>query len=123
MNCADAPIAFSVWLPGIIVIAVKSRAPPTPPVATVRLAVPTTLPVDEVMVAVMEVVPMPTAVATPEALTVATSVLLDAQVTPVVMFCVFEGCPATDIGLGRRELGRAPNRPDAGRSWSHLNQA
>ena len=93
MNCAAAPIAFSVWLLGVIVIAVKSRAPPAPPVATVRLAVPITLPVDEVMVAVIEVVPLPTAVATPEALTVATSVLLDAHVTPVVMFWVVDGCP------------------------------
>jgi hypothetical protein len=45
------------------------------------------------MVAVIEVVPLPTAVATPEELTVATSVLLDAHVTLDVMFWVVDGCP------------------------------
>jgi hypothetical protein len=39
----------------------------------------------------MVVVPTPIAVATPEALMVATEGLLELQVTPVVMFCV-EGC-------------------------------
>jgi hypothetical protein len=62
-------------------------------VVTVRLAVPATAPTDEVMVAVIEVVPLPTAVATPAELIVATSVLLDVHVTELVMFCVVDGCP------------------------------
>jgi hypothetical protein len=49
--------------------------------------------VGEVIVAVIVVVPFATAVAIPEELTVATSVLLDAQVTEDVMFCVVDGCP------------------------------
>jgi hypothetical protein len=77
-----------------MVIAVNSRAPPPPPVVvTVRVAVPTTGPEEEVMVAVMDVVPLLTAVASPEELTVATSVLLDAHVTEVVIVWFVDGCP------------------------------
>jgi hypothetical protein len=70
---------------------IDCRTPPLPPV-TVRLAVPTTGPDDEDIVAVMEVVPELTAMATPvEGMMVATAVLLDAQVTELVMSFVLGG--------------------------------
>jgi hypothetical protein len=70
---------------------IDCRPPPLPPV-TVRLAVPTIGPDDEDIVAVMEVVPELTAMATPvEGMMVATAVLLDAQVTELVMSFVLGG--------------------------------
>jgi hypothetical protein len=91
MNCAVPPMVFSVWLLGMMVIAVNSRWSGTP-VVTFRVAVPTTGPKDPFMVAVMVVVPTAKAVARPEELMVATPVLLDAQVASSVIFCVVVGC-------------------------------
>ena len=64
--------------------------PPAEPV-TVRVALELVGPLNARPPAVMVVVPGPTAVATPEALTVATEGALDAQVTPLVRVCVV-GC-------------------------------
>jgi hypothetical protein len=89
-NCVVCPICGMVGAAGYSVITVS---PPVPPVVTVRLAVPTTGPNDELMVAVMDAVPLPTALAKPEELTVATSVLLDAHVTSAVTFWFVGGCP------------------------------
>jgi hypothetical protein len=63
--------------------------PPVPlePV-TVRTALELTGPLNPVEVAVIVVVPAPTAVTIPEALTVATAGVLDVQLTRLVMFCV-----------------------------------
>jgi hypothetical protein len=61
--------------------------PPLEPV-TVRVALDVVGPLNAVALAVIVVVPAPTAVATPEALTVATAEVLELQVTRVVMFCV-----------------------------------
>jgi hypothetical protein len=64
--------------------------PPVPPLVpvTVRFAEEVIGPANPVVLAVMIVEPALTAVATPEALTVATEGLLETQVTPVVTFCV-----------------------------------
>jgi hypothetical protein len=63
--------------------------PPPDPV-TVRLPLELTGPLNAVAPAVIIVVPALTAVATPEALTVATEGMLEVQVTPPVMFCFEE---------------------------------
>jgi hypothetical protein len=64
--------------------------PATPPPAevTVRVAVELTGPLNAVALAVIVVVPAPTAVASPEALTVATAGALEVQVTALVIICV-----------------------------------
>jgi hypothetical protein len=62
--------------------------PPEPEPVTVRVALELTRPLNAVALAVILVVPAPTAVATPEALTVATEGTLEVQVTPLVIFCV-----------------------------------
>jgi hypothetical protein len=66
--------------------------PPTPPPVpvTVRSAVELTGPLYPVALAVMTAEPALTAVATPEALTVATEGVLEVQVTALVRFCVEE---------------------------------
>jgi hypothetical protein len=66
--------------------------PATPPLepVTVRFAVELTEPAYPVALAVMIVEPALTAVATPEALTVATAGTLEVQVTGLVTFCVEE---------------------------------
>lgn len=61
--------------------------PPDVPV-TVRVALELTGPLNALALAVMTVEPALTAVATPEALTVATDGVLEAQVTVLVIFCV-----------------------------------
>jgi hypothetical protein len=63
------------------------EVPPVEPV-TVRATSELTGPLNAVAVAVIVVVPALTAVASPEALTVATEGELEVQVTPLVKFCV-----------------------------------
>ena len=63
-------------------------ATPPPEAATVRVALELIGPLYACALAVMVVVPAPTAVATPEALTVATDGVLEVQVTMLVTFCV-----------------------------------
>jgi hypothetical protein len=71
--------------------------PPLPPVVppadpvTVMTALEEVGPLNAVALAVIVVVPALTAVAIPEALTVATAGVVELQVTRLVMFCV-EGC-------------------------------
>jgi hypothetical protein len=64
--------------------------PATPPPAdvTVRIALELTGPLNAVALPLMVVVPAPTAVASPEALTVATAGTLEVQVTTLVTFWV-----------------------------------
>src|ERR1700751_2019548 len=62
--------------------------PPEPEPVTVRVPLELRCPVHPVALAVIVVVPAPTAVATPAALTVATEGTLEVQVTEPVMFCV-----------------------------------
>ena len=62
--------------------------PPEPEPVTVMVALELILPVHPDALAVIVVVPAPTAVAIPEALTVATEGTLEAQVTELVMFWV-----------------------------------
>jgi hypothetical protein len=59
--------------------------PPLEPV-TVRVALELAGPLNDAALAVIVVVPAPTAVATPAALTVATEGTLEVQVTELVMF-------------------------------------
>jgi hypothetical protein len=55
---------------------------------TVRVALALTPPLNAVAFAVIVVVPAATAVTNPESLMVATAGVLEAQVTPLVTFCV-----------------------------------
>jgi hypothetical protein len=65
-------------------------AGPPPDPITVKLALELTGPLYAIAFAVTVVVPAPTAVTNPEALTVATAGTVEDQVTPVAMFCVVE---------------------------------
>jgi len=72
-------------------IEIEAILPPAePPLegATVRVALELTGPLNAVALAVIVVVPAPTAVASPEALTVATEGALEVQVTLLVTSCV-----------------------------------
>jgi hypothetical protein len=73
---------------GIMVSETRS-VPPAPPPGSVitRVALELTGPLNAIALAVMVAMPVPTAVATPEALTVATSGALEIQVTVFVTFC------------------------------------
>jgi hypothetical protein len=91
-NC---PVSCRSRTPSVLGMMVSERMlPPLPPAVppvdpvTVRSAVALTGPANPVELAVMTVEPALTAVATPEALMVATEGLLEVQVTRLVMFCV-----------------------------------
>jgi hypothetical protein len=87
-NCPLSPKLPKVIPLGMMVS--ERMFPPLPPFVppdepeTVRPAVEVEVPLNAVAVAVMVVVPAPTAVATPEASTVATAGTEEIQVTPLV---------------------------------------
>ena len=79
---------------GMIVSERKSPPPLPPPELvvpepeTVKVAPALVGPLNAAALAVIVAVPAPTAVATPDAFTVATETLFELQLTAVVMFCV-----------------------------------
>jgi hypothetical protein len=80
--------------------------PATPPLepVTVSVALEVVGPLNAAALAVIVVVPAPTAVATPEASTVATAGVVELQVTRLVMFWV-EGCfplPSVPVAVNCR---------------------
>jgi hypothetical protein len=89
----------SCKLPTVIVLGIimseSKFAPDVPPPealpVTVSVALAPVAPLNAIPPTVIVVVPTPTAVATPEALMVATEGTLEVQITPLVKFCV-EGC-------------------------------
>jgi len=68
--------------------AILPPATPPPEAVTVRVALELTGPLNAVALAVIVVVPAPTAVTSPEALTVATEGALEVQFTTLVTSCV-----------------------------------
>jgi hypothetical protein len=72
----------------IEIVTILPPATPPPDAATVMVATAETGPAYPSALAVIEVVPAPTAVATPELSTEATVGVLDVQVTPLVMVLV-----------------------------------
>jgi hypothetical protein len=96
-NARNCPV--SCKLPTVIelgIIVSETRFPVAPPPVvpepvTVRVALELVAPLNACPPAVIVVVPALTAVATPEALTVATEGALEVQFTPLVRFFV-EGC-------------------------------
>jgi hypothetical protein len=83
-------VSERMFAPLLPVPPVPLPLPLTPPLepGTVRRALELIGPLNAVALAVIVVVPALTAVATPEALTVATEGRLELQVTALVMFCV-----------------------------------
>jgi hypothetical protein len=92
MNWLVWPGDATDWVPGIMVRDVRSPPPVLPLPVTVTEAVLLVIrPPNPCMVAVIVTVPEPTPVTKPAALTVATLVLLEFQVTVVVMLVLVEG--------------------------------